>query len=519
MDNKNYIQLFGINPKELFCLHKHFTKKVENWYILKKKAPNAPIEESFIMNDSIIPLGLWMELVSMCLKEGLSLHFEPTFDSNIRDVNLKRENFDAYVTELFSKCLYKPRGYQVDSVFNVLSYKKCCADVTTGGGKTLICYILFRYMIDVLKIKHILYITPKTNLTTQSAEKFVKYDKDCHIETNWSYYGIHANAKKLKEYNQTIVFANYQSLRNKREDFFAKYDVVIVDECHHGKSPSIKTILSKCGTAKYKIGLTGSFPEEGTYKNFVLQSYLGPVVYRFTSEQLIYEEKFATPVHVIGLKLRYLRDAQCSALYDMRVNRPNDPTYGNKLYHMEQDICRESKLRFQYICDLIGKTTKNTLVIYTDIKNGYGRKVYEYIKENGNKRAYYIDGDTPTQNREYIKNAMEDDTTGNTVIVSSIGCFSEGIDIANLWNIILIESTKSDVNITQLLGRGMRRYEGKDVTMMIDIGDDYCYGDDAEKRENYLHKHFKERIKMYDKKGFPYKIYDVNLLYQYQSLI
>ena len=133
------------------------------------------------------------------------------------------------------------------------------------------------------------------------------------------------------------------------------------------------------------------------------------------------------------------------------------------------------------------------------------------MKESTKKNVFYIDGDTDTKVRDKIKQGMEDDTTGNTVIVASIGCFSEGIDIANLWNIVLAESMKSEIIIAQLLGRGMRRYEGKPMTKMFDIYDDFSYGNDYYK-DNYLLKHFKEREKIYRQRKFDYMgVVDVNL--------
>ena len=70
-------------------------------------------------------------------------------------------------------------------------YKKCCVEISTNGGKTLICYMLFKYLRDVISIKHILYVTPKTNLTTQAGEKFFEYDSVCGMDSNWTSEYIH----------------------------------------------------------------------------------------------------------------------------------------------------------------------------------------------------------------------------------------------------------------------------------------------------------------------------------------
>ena len=499
------------NAVEMKQLRLSYTKKIPNWYIIKKKASYANVDETFMNSYGMIPKGLWLELVKICKKYNYSLQFTDDFNCRIKNCNITREDFDAFIDNLFSNSSLIKKDYQIDGVFNILQYQNCCAEVSTSGGKTLMTYLLFKYMIDKLGFKHILYVTPKTDLTTQSSDKFADYDKACNIQSNWTYNEIHGAAKKKEEYNETIVFGNYQSLCKKKKSFFDKYDVVIIDECHHTVAKSIRSILNKCDNAKYKIGLTGTFPKEDTYENFILQSYIGPVVYRLSSYDLINKENFATPVIVSVFELKYLEQEKMEAMYNLRMTKDkDDPTAGGKLLTMEKMLARESKLRFKYITEMILKTTKNSLVIFSDIQNDYGVKVYNYLKENSDKSVYYIDGSVAPKNREAIKQEMENDDTGNTIIVASVGCFTEGIDIANMWNIFLIESTKSDTTLAQLLGRGMRRHPKKDKTMMIDFVDDFRYGQGYQ-ADNYLYRHGKERQSIYRKRGFPCKVFSISI--------
>ena len=506
-----WIVITSDNPLEMKQLKLSFTKKINDWYIIKKKFPYANVEETFMNAYGMIPVGLWLELVNICKKYGFSLQFADDVNCRIKNCNITQTDFVNYVNKIFEKSEITPMPYQLEGIYNILSYKNCCVEVSTSGGKTLMTYILFKFATEYLGIKHILYITPKTMLTTQSSDKFALYDAQNKIETNWTYSEIHATAKKKSEYNETIVFGNYQSLCKKKASFFDKYEMIIVDECHHSSAKSIRSIISKCQKAKYKIGLTGTFPKEDTYDNFILQSYLGPVVFRLTSFDLINKENFATPVHVVSIELKYLDTDKKKALYELRTNKDkDDPTAGGKLLDMEKKLARENKLRFNYICNMIMNTTKNTLVIFADVQNNYGTKIYNKIKEESDKNVYYIDGSTPQKNREAIKEFMEEDETGNTIIVASMGCFSEGIDIANMWNIFLVESTKSDTILAQLLGRGMRRHPKKDKTMMIDFVDDMRYGQ-GYYSDNYLYRHGKERQGIYKKRGFPNKSFSVNL--------
>lgn len=488
-----------------------FTKKYPNWRNIQKRSPNANVEECFMNDYGWIPAGLWVELIKMCQRYRFNLQFLDNFNYKIKDHSINQEQFNSYVTKLFEKSDMMPMPYQLGGVFNMLQFNHSCVEISTGGGKTLVAYILFKYMTTFLNVKHVLYITPKTELTKQSAKKFLLYDNKNGIESDWTYSIMCSDVKKKEIYNDTIVFGNYQTLRNMGADFFQKYDAVIIDEAHHTVAKSIMGIINKCPGAKYMYGLSGTLGDEDSYNSYVIQSFIGPIVFRVTSFELINKERFATPVYVTQLRLKYLTEDQTTNIQAMIKNKnEEDADAGGKILELEENLARESLTRKKYICDMIIKAKNNSLVVYSDIKYGYGMSLYKYIKENSSKNVFYIDGSTKAKTRDIYKEAMEDDKEGNTVIIASMGCFTEGIDIANLWNIFLVESTKSDNIMAQLLGRGMRRYPGKDKTMMIDIVDDFRAGRKGDKT-NYLMSHGRERENIYKKRGFPCTVYDVDL--------
>ena len=99
----------------------------------------------------------------------------------------------------------------------------------------------------------------------------------------------------------------------------------------------------------------------------------------------------------------------------------------------------------------------------------------------------------------------------DVTIVASIGTFSEGIDVLNLHNIYVVETTKARIIVSQILGRGMRLMTGKDLVMVIDFSDDYVYGSDQYQKKNYLIRHAEERRSLYKLRSFPYKVYKVVL--------
>jgi len=281
---------------------------------------------------------------------------------------------------------------------------------------------------------------------------------------------------------------------------------ICVSNCHHGKANSIKSILVKCYNAKYKFGLTGTLPKEDSCDSFVIQSYLGPKVYELHSSDLIADGN-ATPVNVIGLELDYLDAELKKKLFELR-NVKSDEKDGSKLLNLEKETARDNRKRFTYVCETINKSTKNSLVLFSDIKNSYGRNIYDWLRENTQKNTYYIDGGTKAENREYYKKRMEDEE--NVILVASVGTFSEGIDILNVHNIYIVESNKSEYIVRQILGRGMRLMAGKEMMLVIDFSDNYEYGSGFQKK-NYLMRHGDEREKIYKERRFPFKRFKVKL--------
>jgi hypothetical protein len=53
----------------------------------------------------------------------------------------------------------------------------------------------------------------------------------------------------------------------------------------------------------------------------------------------------------------------------------------------------------------------------------------------------------------------------------------------------------------------MRKHDDKEVTIVVDFVDDLSY----KSKLNYLMKHSAERIEIYKRENFQYKIYDVNI--------
>lgn len=271
---------------------------------------------------------------------------------------------------------------------------------------------------------------------------------------------------------------------------------------------SIRKIIGQCKNLEYKIGVTGTYQKPNSVDNLNMKSYYGPHVYTLTADSLINKEKSATPIYIVFQILSWATEDEKQMLWQARniksMGAANiDYTVGTKLLRQEQAFVNASFKRLQFISEMAIKMKNNTLLLFGDVKNGYGKHIYNYIRDYSGKQVYYIDGTTSNDKREYYKQQCEEDKTGNTVLVASIGTFGEGIDISNIGSIFLVNSAKSERIIRQICGRGLRLCPGKDKTVLYDFVDDMRYSETGKYYDNYMWTHYKERKKIYKEQNFP----------------
>ena len=107
--------------------------------------------------------------------------------------------------------------------------------------------------------------------------------------------------------------------------------------------------------------------------------------------------------------------------------------------------------------------------------------------------------------REKVREITE--KSSDAIIVASMGTFSTGVNIRNLHNIIFASPSKSQIRVLQSIGRGLRKTDDGKPTTVYDIADDLHW----KSKKNYTLVHAAERIKIYAKEKFKYKIYDINI--------
>lgn len=492
-DNKKFLVIDSCTELEYEQLKSSLTKKIEGWRfhpLVKKRVWDGNI--SFIKRNKI-PAGLWKEVIDICKEYDLTYTLNGI--TEIFDTNIKESDFLEWVDDFFKDSDIKPRDYQVDAAFKILRYRRCLAELATSAGKTLISFMVVAYMMEQLGIKKILMIVPNVSLVVQATGDFEQYNKSrVPIRIQQIYAGV-----KIRK-SSNIVIGTYQSLTKKDEEYFQQFDAVFVDETHKAKANSIQKIMDMCWHCDYRFGLSGTIPKRGTVNRLSLMSAMGPLVTQVKANYL-QDEGHIAKCKVLQIHMDYATNEQKEAFSSLSKN----PYDRQKLFSLEQNFINQSDKRLDFVCNVVKKSTSNSLVLFHKI--AYGEKIYQKLREITDKKIYYVDGSVNADIREEFKKRME--KNNDVIIVASYGTFSTGISIKNIHNIFFTESFKSEVIIRQSIGRGLRKHASKDTVKIYDFIDDLRYNQGDHDWLNYIYRHGMERRKIYKEEKFPFEVQNI----------
>jgi superfamily II DNA or RNA helicase len=353
----------------------------------------------------------------------------------------------------------------------------------TGSGKSLILYILTRYLLDYIpKDKKILLIVPTVSLVSQMHSDFKDYSSnnkwncDKHIH---NIYGGQSN-----ETNKRIIISTWQSIYKLPTSYFDQFNVVFGDECHLYKSKSLTGILSKLKNCPFKIGTTGTLDGTLTHK-LVLEGLFGKV-HNVTTTKKLMDKNLLSSLKINCLLLEHSEE--------------NKKKLARKKYAEEVDWLVQCEERNNFIVDLALTLKGNTLVLFQFVEK-HGKILYDKLldKAESKRKIFFISGSTEKEEREQIRKIMEQES--DAIIVASYGTCSTGVSIRKLHNIVFSSSSKSRVRVLQSIGRQLRVSEQKEVAKLYDIADDLRW----KSYKNHTLRHFHERVKIYESENFEYK--------------
>lgn len=349
------------------------------------------------------------------------------------------------------------RDYQSDSADIFMVKEQGIIQQATGGGKTVTAAEIIRRL-DA----NTLWIIDRKELLEQTKEALEKF------------LGVEVGVimGKKCELNKPITIATIQSLNSKMSEikqYLSMFNFVIVDEFHKAAAESYQKVFAKLPNAKYKLGLTAT-PTRDDGKEPILFSILGDIIYKITSKELIEQG------HLVMPEINFIR------LKDDDFEQPKE--YFEEYVESIVENCLRNRDILRICCD---NRDEKIMILTKSVEHG---KIIKSCLLD----SFHIHGTSTKKSRETSYKKFKKGKSGVLIITSSIG--AEGLDIPDLDIIINAGANKGDVKSIQILGRALRKSDGKTTAKyydFVDIG-------------KSTYKHSMARMKIFRSEGYKINI-------------
>ena len=143
--NNKLIQINKATDVELDQLNIISTGHDKKW--ARDRFGNSKMKDeykSFLTNWRYLPGGFWLRVLKL-IENGYNVNFK-NFNQFVR-TNVTEESFTEWIETLPLK-FKKLRYYQIEATYNLLRFPYSMAELAPSAGKTLIIYLLCRYLLE-----------------------------------------------------------------------------------------------------------------------------------------------------------------------------------------------------------------------------------------------------------------------------------------------------------------------------------------------------------------------------------
>jgi superfamily II DNA or RNA helicase len=381
-----------------------------------------------------MPSGFVDDLCALIEKDGIAYELEDNRDFLCADP----------VYELGGKSLQKPPyDYQADMLDAALAHNGGVIQAFTGAGKTNVAAAILKSF-DVPSVflvhrKALLYQAQKAFEAVYGHPVGIVGDGICNIEK--------------------ITVAMIQTLDHKRFDSYLKnIKVFVADEVHHLESEQWTRVIGKIG-AIHRYGVTATPSLVGPGRALV--GYTGPIIYEILPEEGIRRGVLVPP------EIYFIDYDQGS------IDCTSKQSYTRGI----SGSTKRTAATIRHISLLAAKEAR-PLVLFRYLNHA---SILASAAARAGLKSETITGKVSQEQREaYVAKLLSGEID---VLFGQVQIMGEGVDIPELRAIINVtgmrgggsSQSKNEAEVgrltAQILGRGLRRFEGKDRCYYLDFND------------------------------------------------
>ncbi len=316
----------------------------------------------------------------------------------------------------------------------------------TGTGKTVIAALDFRRLREKMPRARLLFVAHRREILEQSLLTFRRALGDPNFGRILLPDGSPGGSEHL--FVSIQLLASRSLLDSLSPDYF---DVVVVDEVHHGEAPTYRRLLSRL-SPRILLGLTAT-PERSD--GLDIRSWFdGRIAAEIRLPEAI-GRGLLVPFHYFGVSdsvdyrsVRWERGRYNLSDLD-KVITGDDLRAGIILKAVSNYLADPRKARGLGFC-----VSVNHAIRMAEIFNRAGLP------------SEALHAGTPSDRRERVRARL---AKGELSFLFTVDLFNEGVDIPEVDTVLFLRPTDSLTVFLQQLGRGLRLFPGKEVLTVLDF--------------------------------------------------
>lgn len=429
---------------------------------------------------------MYLGLLNQLMAKAKELGYEVELDFDNAANEFSRQEALDFIATLDIPEEMTPRDYQVDGFVHAVRNNRAILLLATGGGKSLLAYLLVRFYAQ----QHMrsLIIVPTGTLVNQLYADFEAYGMPVIAD---SVHRISYDNGSERNSKAPVQISTWQSIQKMPASWFSKFGAIFGDEGHQYKSDVLRGIMERATEVPCRFALTGTLDYD-KIDPLVVEGLFGPVEVVGTLKTLT-DENFLSQMMVKCVTLHHPYDPK----------RPKD--YASEIAYLQ-----DSDPRNRFIRNLVLSLNGNTLVLFNEKK--HGERLMQEISEHADGRdVFLVYGKVSPKKREALRQELNKREDSGYILIASYGVFQLGVNVPGLEYAVITSPSKSKYRVLQSIGRMTRKVGDDDRSVIVDISDDLRRKTTSGKM-NYTLDHFiNYRIAYYIEQGIPYKMYNVRL--------
>lgn len=356
----------------------------------------------------------------------------------------------------FETYTLKPNKMQVAFINNLKKLrardaKKALLISATGTGKTYASAFAMRE----LGFYKVLFLVHRNQIAKQALASFQKVFNQL--------YSMGLVTGKYDQYDRDFIFATMQTM-SKSENlgrFDRKhFDAIIIDEAHHSSAHSYKKIMDYFEPDLW-LGMTATPDkrDDNIDGRNIYEIFDHNIAYEIRLQQAM-EEDLLCPFHYFGITdLQMISD----------IGNTKEEQLKNFRYLTSDERVRYVMNQADYY-GYSGERVKG-LIFCSRIDEA--KELSAKFNQRGWRTRVLSGEDSEEVRAETIERLAGDECDDALDYIISVDIFSEGVDVVEINQVIMLRPTQSPIVFVQQLGRGLRKAEGKEYVVILDFIGNY----------------------------------------------